>query len=101
MKRAILILVLFSLTACASMPVVDSRGGSGNIPHDATRQHDDIYTCKAIAEDNTNLLWEAGKKVYNVSRIRLLNLTPKAPDNYKLIMERCLAGRGHQILIWE
>ena len=47
MKRAILILVLFSLTACASMPVVDSRGGSGNIPHDATRQHDDIYTCKA------------------------------------------------------
>ncbi len=101
MKRAILILVLFSLTACASMPVVDSRGGSGNIPHDATRQHDDIYTCKAIAQDNTNALWEIGKKVYNVSRIRLLNLTPKAPDNYKLIMERCLSGRGHQILIWE
>jgi len=101
MKRAILILVLFSLTACASMPVVDSRGGSGNIPHDAARQHDDIYTCKAIAEDNTNALWEVGKKVYNVSRIRLLNLTPKAPDNYKLIMERCLVGRGHQILLWE
>jgi hypothetical protein len=60
-----------------------------------------MYTCKAIAEDNTNPIWEAGKKVYNVTRIRFLNLTPKAPDNYKQIMEKCLEGRGHQVLIWE
>ena len=101
MKKVLIVLTLFSLTACASMPVVDSRGGRGNIPHNAERQHDDMYTCKAIAEDNTNPIWEAGKKVYNVTRIRFLNLTPKAPDNYKQIMEKCLEGRGHQVLIWE
>ena len=101
MKKVLIVLTLFSLTACTSMPVVDSRGGSGNIPHNAERQHDDMYTCKAIAEDNTNPIWEAGKKVYNVTRIRFLNLTPKAPDNYKQIMEKCLEGRGHQVLIWE
>ena len=89
------------LISCANKPIIDSRGGSGNIPHNAERQHDDMYTCKAIAEDNTNPVWEAGKKVYNVTRIRFLNLTPKAPDNYKQIMEKCLEGRGHQVLIWE
>ena len=89
------------LISCANKPIIDSRGGSGNIPHNAERQHDDMYTCKAIAEDNTNPIWEAGKKVYNVTRIRFLNLTPKAPDNYKQIMEKCLEGRGHQVLIWE
>lgn len=89
------------LISCANKPIIDSRGGSGNIPHNAERQHDDMYTCKAIAEDNTNPVWEAGKKIYNVTRIRFLNLTPKAPDNYKQIMEKCLEGRGHQVLIWE
>ena len=89
------------LISCANKPIIDSRGGSGNIPHNAERQHDDMYTCKAIAEDNTNPVWEAGKKLYNVTRIRFLNLTPKAPDNYKQIMEKCLEGRGHQVLIWE
>ena len=46
------------LTSCSIKPIIDSRGGSGNIPHNAERQHDDMYTCKAIAEDNTNPVWE-------------------------------------------
>ena len=57
------------LTSCSVKPIIDSRGGSGNIPHNAERQHDDMYTCKAIAEDNTNPVWEVSKKVYNVTRI--------------------------------
>ena len=80
------------ITSCSVKPIIDSRGGSGNIPHNAERQHDDMYTCKAIAEDNTNQVWEVSKKIYNVTRIRFLNLTPKAPDNYKIIMEKCLQG---------
>ena len=51
--------------------------------------------------DSTNTVWETGKKIYNITRIRFLNITPKAPDNYKIIMEKCLEGRGHQVLIWE
>ena len=89
------------LISCANKPIIDSRGGSGNIPHNAERQHDDLYTCESIAKDNTNAVWETGKKIYNVTRIRFLNITPKAPDNYKIIMEKCLEGRGHQVLIWE
>ena len=46
------------LISCANKPIIDSRGGSGNIPRDAVRVHDDMYTCKAIAEDNTNKSFE-------------------------------------------
>ena len=102
MKKTILMMIIFSLiTGCSVKPVIDSRGGSGNIPHNAERQHDDLYTCESIAKDNTNTVWETGKKIFNITRIRFLNLTPKAPDNYKQIMEKCLEGRGHQVLIWE
>ena len=101
MKIVLMMMATLILISCANKPIIDSRGGSGNIPHNAEIQHDDMYTCKAIAEDNTHPVWEAGKKLYNVTRIRFLNLTPKAPDNDKQIMEKCLEGRGHQVLIWE
>ena len=62
MKRAIILLILFNLTACASIPVVDSRGkSSANIEGDMNRYHDDYYTCLSIAEDNTNIVWETSK----------------------------------------
>ena len=101
MNRAIIILLLFSLTACASTPIIDSRGGSGNITHNAERQHDDLYTCLAIADDNTNDLIEATKKGYNwVVRPRTLWLMPKLEDKKKAIITACMTGRGHQILEW-
>jgi len=102
MNRAIIILLLLSLTACASTPIIDSRGGSGNIAHNAERQHDDLYTCLAIAEDNTNDLLEATKKGYNwLVRPRTLWLMPELTDKKKLIVENCMTGRGHQILVWK
>ena len=102
MNRAIIILILLSLTACATTPVIDSRGGSGNIAHNAERQHDDLYTCLAIAEDNTNDLLEATKKGYNwLVRPRTLWLMPELTDKKKLIVENCMTGRGHQILVWK
>jgi len=102
MNRAIIILLLLSLTGCATTPVIDSRGGSGNIAHNAERQHDDLYTCLAIADDNTNDLLEATKKGYNwLVRPRTLWLMPKLTDKKKLIVENCMTGRGHQILVWK
>ena len=97
----LMILATVSLAACASTPIIDSRGGSGNIPHDAQRVHDDMYTCKSIAEDNTNIAWETSKKIYNISRAQFLWLPPKAEDRYKKIYEACLTGRGHMVLEWE
>jgi hypothetical protein len=71
--------------------VIDSRGGSGNIAHNAERQHDDLYTCLAIAEDNTNDLLEATKKGYNwLVRPRTLWLMPELTDKKKLIVENCV-----------
>ena len=102
MKKLILIALMVSLTACATTPVIDSRGGSGNIAHDAERQHDDLYTCLAIADDNTNDLLEATKKGYNwLVRPRTLWLMPELTDKKKLIVENCMTGRGHQILVWK
>ena len=94
MKRAIILLILFNLTACASIPVVDSRGkSSANIEGNMDRYHDDYYTCLSIAEDNTNIVWETTKKVYNISRAKLLWLPPKAIDKKATMINICLEGR--------
>ncbi len=102
MRKVIIILILFSLTACATTPVIDSRGGSGNIELNAERQHDDLYTCMAIAETNTNDFIEITKKGYNwLLRPKTLWLMPKLTDNKKEIINNCMTGRGHQILLWK
>jgi len=102
MKKLILCILMLSITACASTPVIDSRGGSGNIAHDAERQHDDLYTCLAIADDNTNDLLEATKKGYNwVLRPRTLWLMPELKDKKKEIITACMKGRGFSILTWK
>jgi len=98
----IALLGLLLVVGCASTPVIDSRGGSGNIDHNAERQHDDLYTCKAIAEDETNELIEIGKKSYNwFIRPQALWLSPKMVDKKKEIIEACMHGRGHMILTWK
>ena len=101
MRKIIIILILFSLTACATMPVVDSRGkSSANIEGDMNRYHDDYYTCLSIAEDNTNIVWETTKKVYNFSRAKLLWLPPKAVDKKATMINKCLENRGYSVL-WQ
>ena len=97
--RAIIILLL--LVGCASTPIVDSRGKSpANIQGDMGRYHDDYYTCVSIAKDNTNMVWETTKKVYNLSRAKLLWLPPKAIDKKATIVKSCLEGRGYSVL-WQ
>ncbi len=98
-KIILIIFVLF--VGCAGKPIIDSRGGSGNIEHNAERMHDDLQTCKAIAKDETNFVWESSKKIYNLSRMQLLWLPPKAEDTYKEIVVNCMEGRGHQVLSWK
>lgn len=102
MNRAIIIIFLLSLAGCATTPVIDSRGGSGNIEHNAERQHDDLYTCMAIAETQTNDFLEISKKGVNwIIRPKTLWLMPKLTDSKKEIIGNCMQGRGHQILLWK
>ena len=102
MNRAIIIILLLSLTGCATTPVIDSRGGSGNIEHNAERQHDDLYTCMAIAETETNDFLEITKKGVNwIIRPKTLWLMPKLIDSKKEIIGNCMRGRGHMILKWK
>ena len=98
MNRAIIILLLLSLTGCATTPVIDSRGGSGNIAHNAERQHDDLYTCLAIADDNNNDLLEATKKGYNwLVRPQTIWLITELRNKKKIMVYNCIIGRVNQI----
>ena len=93
----VLFIILF-LTSCSYNPVIDSRGkSSANIDGTAERIHDDLYTCKDVAKDNTNVVGDSGKKVYNAMRWRVLWLSPQLKTSNDLV-KKCLEGRGHNVL---
>ncbi len=95
MKKLFLIMLL--ITSCAYNPVVDHRGNKGE--EVAYRYNDDLYTCKAIAKENTNTVIEFAKGTYNwYIRPQLLWLPDKAEYNYKQLVKECLQQRGHSIL---
>ena len=61
------------------------------------RYHDDLYTCQALVKDETSLLVEAGKIVYNSLRWRVLWLSPKLQTRQDYI-NNCLEGRGYNVV---
>ena len=72
-----LILLIF-LGGCTYTPIVDSRGkSSANLESSMNRYHDDLETCRAIADDNTNEFINSSKVVYNKLRWRVLWLSPE------------------------
>ena len=94
----ILLILMHLIGGCSHTPIVDSRGkSSANIKGDMDRYHDDLYTCKDIADDNTNELSNASKKVYNAFRWRVLWLSPKLKTKDDLV-NNCLEGRGYNVL---
>ena len=94
----ILLILAGFIGGCSHTPIVDSRGkSSANIEGDMDRYHDDLYTCKDIADDNTNELSNASKKVYNAFRWRVLWLSPKLKTKDDLV-NNCLEGRGYSVL---
>ena len=91
-------LLLICLSSCSTKPIVDSRGkSSANIKGDMNRYHDDLYTCEALVKDETSLLVEAGKIVYNSLRWRVLWLSPKLKTRQDYI-NNCLEGRGYNVV---
>ena len=94
----ILLILLGFIGGCSHKPIVDSRGkSSANIEGDMERYHDDLYTCKDIADDHTNEVSNASKKVYNAFRWRVLWLSPKLKTKDDLV-NNCLEGRGYNVL---
>ena len=94
----ILLILMHLIGGCSHTPIVDSRGkSSANIEGDMERYHDDLYTCKDIADDNTNELSNTSKKVYNAFRWRVLWLSPKLKTKDDLV-NNCLEGRGYSVL---
>ena len=86
------------LANCSTAPIVDSRGkSSANIEGNAERYHDDYYTCKSLVNDNTNVVLDKGKTIYNTLRWRVLWLSPKIDTRQDLI-NNCLEGRGYNVL---
>jgi hypothetical protein len=92
------VILLSVLSNCSSTPIVDSRGkSSANIKGDMNRYHDDYFTCKHLVADQTNMLWNGSKIVYNMLRFKVLWLSPKAQTRQDLI-NNCLEGRGYNVL---
>ena len=93
-----ILIFLLLLTSCSYNPVIHSRGkSSANIDGTAERMHDDLYTCKDIADDNTNAFVNGSRVVYNSLRWRVLWLSPKLPTKKDMI-DKCLEGRGYNVL---
>lgn len=81
-------------------PVIDTKGRSGT--YDISRSDeitDDLITCKSLSKENTNMLMESGKYVWNFYfRPATLWLSPKAEYDYNKIYKNCLTGRGHNVI---
>jgi len=95
------LLLTIALTSCTTFkPIIDSKGRSGKWNEArATEITDDVQSCEYQSKQHTNKALEITKKSYNyLIRPKLLWLSPKAKDNYKLIMVNCLEGRGHNLL---
>ena len=102
MKMLILLCIIVGIfifiSACSHNPVVDSRGkSSANLTGDHNRYHDDLSTCKEIADTHTNAIINGSKEVYNKFRWRVLWLSPKLATKKDMI-NRCLEGRGYVVL---
>jgi hypothetical protein len=94
----ILLILMHFIGGCSHTPIVDSRGkSSANIEGDMDRYHDDLYLSKDIADDHTNSVTNASKKVYNALRWRVLWLSPKLKTKDDLV-NNCLEGRGYSVL---
>ena len=101
-KLSIVLLLIWGATmlliGCSTPPIVDSRGkSSANIEGKAERFHDDYYTCQSLVKDNTNIVLDKSKTVYNSLRWRVLWLSPKLNTRQDLI-NNCLEGRGYNVL---
>lgn len=95
----VMILMFIGLASCSTYePLVDSRGkSSANLQGDMNRYHDDLSTCREIADNNTNEFINGSKVVYNKMRWRVLWLSP-ALYTKKDIINKCMEGRGYSVL---
>ena len=96
--RKIIILLSFIVGACCTSykPVVDHRGSKEGV---SKRYDDDLSTCRKIAENNINQVWEGYKVVHNwYIRPGMLWLPDKMEMRYKKLVKTCLVNRGHNVL---
>ena len=100
MDKKIILFIALTLSACSTnyTPLVDSKGkSSANLDSSMDRYHDDLETCRAIANDNTNAFVNGSKVAYNKMRWRVLWLSPELKTK-KNIVNKCMEGRGYSIL---
>jgi len=100
MKHWKALLLCITLANCAYKPVIDTAGRSGTFNENKANEiSNDLQHCEYQAKKHTNATVEIGKKTYNwLLRPKLLWLSPKAQDQYKLITVNCLTNRGHSVL---
>ena len=88
------------LNNCAYNPIIDTKGRSGTFNESkAVDITDDVQHCKTLAKDNTNMVAEGSKYVWNYYfRSATLWLSDKVDYKYPKIYKNCMKNRGHSVV---
>jgi len=102
--RKMIMLIGLSITllqGCATYkPLIDSAGQSGTFNESKAKEiTNDLQHCKTLAKDNTNMVAEGSRYVWNYYfRSATLWLSDKVDYKYPKIYKNCMKNRGHSVV---
>jgi len=100
-KNILLVSLCLCLLQCTYYrPIIDSSGRSGTFDKSKSDQiTNDLQHCQYLAKDNTNMVIESGRYVWNYYiRPSTVWLAPKAKYEYPDIYKTCMKQRGHAVI---
>ncbi len=100
MRKVTILLIVYLLMSCSYQPRIDSSGRSGTFEKSKAEEiTNDLQHCEKLAKENSNLLLEAPKYVYNYYfRAYFLYLLPERELTYPAVYRKCMENRGHSVI---
>lgn len=100
MKKLVVILIMCSTISCSYQPRIDTAGRSGTFEKSKAEEiTNDLQHCEKLAKENSNLLLETPKYVYNYYfRAYFLYLLPERELTYPAVYRKCMENRGHSVI---
>ena len=100
MRKVTILLIVYLLMSCSYQPRIDSSGRSGTFEKSKAEEiTNDLQHCEKLAKENSNLLLETPKYVYNYYfRAYFLYLLPERELTYPAVYRKCMENRGHSVI---
>jgi len=100
MRKVTILLIIYLLMSCSYQPRIDSSGRSGTFEKSKAEEiTNDLQHCEKLAKENSNLLLETPKYVYNYYfRAYFLYLLPERELTYPAVYRKCMENRGHSVI---